>query len=307
MILRIAAVALVLGISTPVRGDVSPEDAARATALFDKGQKQIDANETDAACASFESSLHLDPQIGTRLNLADCRERQGRLADARILFEQAAIEADQAGKQGRAIFARERSGALDAKLARVELDIAQPLTTGLTIKLAGHELPPAQWSKPQRVLAGPVVVDVSAPGMVPRRIETTARAGAATTLLVPALVPVAAAEDPRPQPVPHVQKPYRSRAPLVVGGIGLGLVAGSLGLVLHARSRYLDAVPTHDDAAVSSAQTEADVASGVAIAGGVAIVIGGVLWLRGRGDHAGVVFAPTPTSSGAVLTLIGAF
>jgi len=87
--------------AAPVSADVSTQDAKRARKLFDDGRKQIAAEHVDAACELFATSLALDPQLGTRLNLASCREQQGRYIDAYTLYQDAAAEAARTGKASR--------------------------------------------------------------------------------------------------------------------------------------------------------------------------------------------------------------
>lgn len=303
----LVAVALLVA-SMPAFADSSPEDVAKATALFQQGQQLIAANSVDAACEAFATSLQLDPKVGTRLNLADCRERQGQFTDAYALYEQAALEAERSGKEGRATFARQRLAAIEPKLVGVTLEIADPATTGLTIKLGGRELVRTEWSRPQHVAPGSIVVEISAPGRTSRRIEQQGKAGAAIAIAIPVLGLLPVTIEPErvtPSQAPQVIASSTGRWPYVVGGVGAGLLLGSLGLGLHAKSRYDDAVPGHDDARIRSAQTEADLATGVAVLGGVALVVGVVFVVRARGIGDRVVIAPT--SNGVGFAVSGAF
>lgn len=297
----VAVTVALLGRSIPAFADSSPEDVARATALFQHGQQLIAANSIDAACEAFATSLQLDPKVGTRLNLADCRERQGNFVGAYALYEQAATEAERTGKEGRATFARQRLAALEPKLVVVTLRGADPAMTGLTIKLGGRELVRTEWSRPQHVEPGSVIVEVSAPGRTSGRIEQQGKAGAAIEIAIPVLGLAPVTVEPErvnPLQAPPVIAGPTTRWPFVVGGVGAGLLLGSVGLGLHAKSRYDDAVPSHDDVRIRSAQTEADLATGVAVLGGVAVVVGLVLVVHTRrtGDH--VVIAPTSNGVG---------
>jgi hypothetical protein len=53
-----------------------------AGALFDKGRQYLAAGKYAEACAAFEQSQRLDPQLGTLFNLATCNEHLGKLATA---------------------------------------------------------------------------------------------------------------------------------------------------------------------------------------------------------------------------------
>ena len=67
----------------------SPEEAASAKSLFNKGLRLQSAGKIEEACKLFESSLHLDGQIGTLLNVAECRELKGQLIEAHLMFSEA--------------------------------------------------------------------------------------------------------------------------------------------------------------------------------------------------------------------------
>ncbi len=303
MIVVLAGVLLAAGVA---RADVSPDDAAKAATLFTAGRAQIEANQVDQACETFEQSLRLDPQIGTTLNLADCRERQGKLDVAYRLFVAAAEEGDRTGKEGRATFARQHVDSLTPKIVRVTIRVADP-APGLEIKLAGVTVPRAAWSKPRAAMPGRIAIEATAPG---RKLASIARDGAAGGELAIDVPALEALSPPTPPPVeqpvvPVVQSAPRSKLPYIVGGIGVGLFGASIGIGLHAKSRYTTAVTNEDRPGVSSAQHEADVATGFAIAGAIAATVGVVLYLR-RGEDS-VVVAPAADGGAVGAVVAGRF
>jgi len=215
-------VIVIVALAASARADVKPEDAARAAKLFAEGQAAIAANKLDAGCAMFEMSLKLDPQVGTRLNFADCRERQGRLVEAYGLFTQAADEATRENKPGRATFARNRAQTLQGKLVRLTLRVESPVA-GETIKLAGRELPRDNWAKQQIVVPGPIVVDASAPKHDPVHVDTTATGGAELEIPVPALaVTEVVVDKPLPPPAPSHRAPPMTHGSALCDGAGGG-------------------------------------------------------------------------------------
>src|SRR5881394_3848972 len=109
-------VLVVIGLAGGARGDGNADKAAK---LFKEGRDAIAAGKIDEACAKFEQSFKLDAAIGTKLNLADCLEKKGLIAAAYRLFDEAAVEADKSGKEGRESFARKRADALEKQLVRV--------------------------------------------------------------------------------------------------------------------------------------------------------------------------------------------
>jgi hypothetical protein len=88
----------------------------RAAQLFSEGRELKAAGKIDEACARFEVSWQAERATGTELNLADCRERQGKLLEAWELFDEAARISEREGNPTRATFARTRATALDARL-----------------------------------------------------------------------------------------------------------------------------------------------------------------------------------------------
>ena len=298
---------VVLGLAA--RTYAGPQDEARK--LFDLGQKEIDANQIDAACNSFATSLELDPQIGTRLNLADCRERQGKLVEAYQLFAVAIDEAARTHKEGREKYARQRASTLAAKLATIKLHVVAPDVRGLSISLAGRVLQPAQWSAPQVALPGPIAITASAPDREPFRTTVTGVAGGEIALDIPALAPKTAEAPPSPPPQepaapPLVDQPapvaHKSRLPWIVGGVGTALVITSLGIGIDTKSRYDNAFKAGDQSGVSSAETEANVATVVGVVGAAALAVGVVLYVRDRSpDHVAVAPVVTDRSIGIAI------
>lgn len=101
---------MVLGIlCVLVSGAHADPDAKRATALFDEGQALKKEGRVADACEKFEESYELDPAIGTELNVADCREREGKVDEAWELFDHAARTDKRAD---RAKYARARADSI---------------------------------------------------------------------------------------------------------------------------------------------------------------------------------------------------
>jgi len=283
-----SAILLVLAAGT-ARADVSAADAARATKLFEQGHKLIDTGKVDAACDAFAQSLALDPEIGTRLNLADCREPQGKLVEARALFDDAAVEAEKTNKEGRATFARGRIADLDKRLAHVTVHAP----AGARVTLDGHPID----ATVQHVRPGTITVDVSTPGKHPWQRTQAVNAGDAVTLDAELV------DEPRPAPSPPAEA--HTHTPLYVTAAGGTLIVASIVVGLHARGRWSDAIDRGDKSGVSSAQHEADVATGIAVAGLATAAVGVYLYLRP--SHRGVVVVPTTDGASASMLVAGSF
>jgi len=288
--------ALVLA-SSPVAAD-----PVQATKLFEEGQALRKANKLDEACTKFEQSLALDPQLGTMLNLADCREAQGRLVDAHKLFSDGAALAARTDKKVRETFARQHADALIAKLGRVTLRVADPSLAQLEIVVGTRTLAATEWSAQQIVAPGKLVVIARAPDRRPTEVTVDVAAGAEITVDVPA--PSLAGDLPPPRST----SPRASKLPWIVGGAGVALVAGSIGLGLSAKSSYNAAIDDNapdTDKRIDKAQTRADLASGAFIVGAAAVAAGIVLYLRDRRGR--VVVAPTGQRDGVGVWVSGPF
>ena len=296
-------------------------DPTHAKELFAEGRALIEgadqlgdpaakAAKTDAACEKFAESLALDPQLGTQLNLADCRQRQGKLVEAYAIYEAAQGAATRA--HDRSAFVGKQLTALAARLVKVELHVSEPERAGLVVELAGRAVPRDGW---QHAVAEPgtLVVRASAPGRQSVTLKRDAIAGSELSIDVPGLEPehgepppVATVTTPPPTsivvapPPPPVQI-ERSRAPYFVMGAGGVVLLASLALAIDARLRYDDAIDAHDANRANTAVSQSDVATVVGIAGAVTEAIGVVLWIRSRHRAA----APTADSVG--LVTIGEF
>jgi len=75
--------------------------ADRADQLFKKGQKLLAEKRYAEACAAFEDSDRLDPEIGAKLNIARCYQEWGKLATAWRWYSEAEQMASKAGDRGR--------------------------------------------------------------------------------------------------------------------------------------------------------------------------------------------------------------
>jgi hypothetical protein len=115
-------------------------NAMLAEALFEEGQKLMDAGKIKEACEKFASSQKLDPATGTLLNLAACHEKQGVVATSWLEFNEALAQASRAGDKGRIQFAKGHIAALEKQLHRVVIEVLKPHKL-MTVKLDGQDLP----------------------------------------------------------------------------------------------------------------------------------------------------------------------
>jgi hypothetical protein len=174
----------------------SQAEIQTASDLFQKGKALQSAGKIEEACKLFESSLRLNPQVGIRLNVAECHELQGRLVEAHALFSETAEEAARTGDR-RASYAATRKTALEAKLVRVTLKLPETQPPGLALSVGGCPVEPAMAAVPRVVMPGKIAVQATAPGHKPLELEQTGDAGGEVAIEVPALVPYANPEEER--------------------------------------------------------------------------------------------------------------
>jgi len=268
------------------------DNKAAADVLFDEGKKMLAAGDIDHACPKFEASLKLADQLGVRLNLADCYEKQGKTASAWAEFREAASRAEKKADK-RAEFAHQRADALAPKL--VKLQIAVPpgsRVPGLAVRRDGTPVPAEAFDVAFPVNPGGYIIDASAAGYQTwqSRIDAS-KPGETVTVEVPRLVaapqqaepaktepkPVTTkTEEEEPQVIDHsAARHSRHVLGVAVGGGGVALVGVGVGLGLAAKSKW-DSVGTHCNASHVCDATGASINSSARALGNAGTVIGGI-------------------------------
>jgi hypothetical protein len=277
-----------------------PTEGAR---LFEEGRVFAKQGNWAEACDRFTRSYATDPAAGTELNLGDCHEHLGHLAEAWRRFDAAVAKFDVA-KDDRAKFARERRDALVAKLGIVMIRLADPT---VRVTVAGRD----EMSAPEMsVHVDPGTIEVRA-GTVTRSVHVAAGA----TALVE--IPNAAGE------MPHVEEPRTERrrdrvyVSYAIGGIGAAATIAGVLIGVAARDKYNSQFPSHcvhtspptcDDTgfqATSSAITTANIGTGIGLFGIVAVGTAAVIYFTA--PRSPVAITPTASAQAAGLVVTGSF
>jgi hypothetical protein len=335
----LAAGMLVAGPARAQGGDQS----AIAEDLFRQAKALMEQKKFKEACEKFEGSQRLDPSTGTLLNLADCNEKQGKLASAWAQFGEAAVLAKRAGTADRATVAQDRAKALEARLSRVRLVVPDNVRTpGLQVFRDDIALDPAIWNGLAATDAGKHVFRATAPGKLEWKTTVDVQGeGKATDVTVPPLAaapveakpevkPAASAEPvtapPPPPPGPPPANNQRT-AGFVVGGLGVaGLAVGGIfgGLASSQWSKAKDKCPANlciDQAAqddAKGAKTKATISTAGFVAGGVLLAVGVTIVLVSPDSSAPaqaaapfrrptLAVAPTAGPGAAGFDLVGSF
>lgn len=303
-----------LGVS-PRAAAQSATDKAAAEVLFEEGRRLMNEKRFAEACPKLADSQRLDPGVGTLLNLALCYKQNGQTASAWSTYREAAAQARAAGQADRERLARDESAALERTLSRLVIEVPPDVasTPGLEVKRDGAPVPPGLWGLPSPVDPGTRVLEISAPGKKPLRIEVKVQgAGGGARAVVPPLeddvggapapaqpsapgAPLGATPGPAPaSPPPSDSGSSQRLIGYVVGGVGVvGLAVGGIfgAMTMSKNDEALDVCPDYpkdecseDDVdrherLVDDAKTNRTVSyigfglGGAALLGGVALIL----------------------------------
>ncbi len=331
------AVVAGLAMLVATRADAQSSGASTlAEQLFAQARELAKANRWAEACPKFEASLKYDPVLGTRLNLAACYERIGKLASAWSLYRQAVELANQAGDARRRDYARKQATLLEPRLPRLVITTPADPPAGLLVTRDGTPIDPAALGVALYVDPGPHEIAAAAPGFVAVAQTVTVAEARTETIVLPAL------QRPLP-PVPRPAQPTavipqatlprdeeaepgapstRRRAGLWVGAggavvLGVGLVFG-----VKASSSYSDAKrlcgadlrcdPVNYDQgkrSISDARSRATISTVLSAAGGVALAAGAIVFLTAPSvrHRAAARLVPLAHDHGVGLALTGGF
>ena len=220
------AIAL-LGITVPAQAQ-SPTREGTAQALFEEGSSLFSRGDYDSACDKFRASNELDPKGGTLLNLALCREKQGRTASAWTTFSEARNRSLKEGRSERVAFAEKKIAELKPLLPRLRV-VVTSVPRGLDVKVDGESLPSAAWNTGVPMDPGAHQVGATAPQYQPVTLTVRLAAGEETPVTVPALALIPPSAPPtRPEPVVIVPTRWTGWTILGAGilSVGVGSVFG---------------------------------------------------------------------------------
>jgi hypothetical protein len=315
---KIALAALVAVITA--RSDAQAQSStAQAETLFRQGKELLAHGQIADACAAFDASQKLEPTLATLLNQASCREKNGQLATAWGLFldaeRQSRTATDEPTRQLHQV-ATGHAAKLEPRLSTLTINVSiENRVAGLEILRNNEPLDVGAWNKALPVDGGTYQITARAPGNA--EWSTTITVGVeryAKTIETPRLKAAALhathAADPTSTAHPEAPSPGPARskvAPLVVGGVALGLAGVALGFELSARSTYdrskreLDNVK--QDSLWHSANTQRYVAEGLGVVG--LACVGVAVWLAVRGEDWETTASTTQASRWLVAPILG--
>ena len=191
---------------------------------FRDGRKALKDGHRDEACELFQRSEDREKKVGTLLNLADCREHQGRIASAWDDFLQAKSLAIREN-DNRASEAARRAATLEPRLSYVTIEVPEKFrTASLAVSRNGVAVATSELNAIVPLDPGTYTIEARATGFVAwsRRIELAEaqRAVAAVELVV----------DPNAKRIVDPPPPPPPPPPVAETGVRPAIRRGSLGL-----------------------------------------------------------------------------
>ncbi|WP_437526568.1 PEGA domain-containing protein [Sorangium sp. So ce726] len=160
-------------------------DPVAAEALFKAGRALVDKGDDAAGCPKFEASLALNPSASTQINIARCREREGKLATAWHDYHRALVlNRETVGEQRRRSLeevANKGIAALEPRVPKLVI-VVKGAPAGMEVLRDGTALPAAALGEPLPVDPGPHEIRASAPGHEAETRSITLAEGETTTV-----------------------------------------------------------------------------------------------------------------------------
>jgi hypothetical protein len=276
----------------------APGDAVLAEELYGAARAALERGDVEVACRRFQASQRLDATPSALLGLADCQERQGRIASAWLGYREV-LELLPTGDPRRQP-AEERAQALAPRLPRLEVHLLDGMLQGGVIEVDGAVVARAAQGLPLPVDPGAHRISVSAASRLARDYFITLAEGESVSLAVdaggyaapPIVSPPSSGTPPLPAGEPaHAGGNARRTAGYVIGGAGAVSLAIGIGAGLAALSKKNDA----DEQCLRNACSqrgvnELDSARSLATVADVGVVLG----LAGLGFGAYFVLSSDP-------------
>ncbi|MBW2525459.1 MAG: hypothetical protein JRI23_14835 [Deltaproteobacteria bacterium] len=294
-----AVLVALIAMAMPSQAQTAAEKA-QAQALFDEARSLMKEGNVEQACDKFADSHKLDPAIGTQLNLAVCYEKLGRTASAWALFVEIRSTARRAGQTKRADLADRHAKALEPKLCRMLVEVAERVP-GLTIVRGSEPIAEAAWGSPVPVDPGEHLIRAEAPGKKPWETRVTVGAeGDQVTVNVPPLEAAPPSAGSTTESGSAASSPAGPDAPESDGSTqrilgwtagGVGVAAAGVGVVLRVLALGKDSESNDycrpDDPMVCTAEggelrdeaQSLELGSTIAWVGGGALVVTGIVLL----------------------------
>lgn len=216
------------------------QQRAAAELLFEEGRQAMTAGDYEEACAKFEESNRLDRAPGTTLNLANCEERRGRVASAWERYR-GAIELLAEGDRRRT-FAQEKVDALEPRVPRLRIELADDAPAGTVVKRNGEPLT-GSFGLSLPLDPGKYTISVQAPGYQAADYRIALKEGEEKSFTVAPgdAVPESEGGEGTPNIIMREDGSTERTLAYVFGGLGLASVVGGgvFGLLAYSNKKTI--------------------------------------------------------------------
>jgi hypothetical protein len=282
--------------ATPASADDSAHD--KAVVAFQEGRKYIEAGNCDAAITKLRESLSFEPSVGARLSVADCYEATDPLAAWRMLKDAANLAYINA--DDRLPLAESRALALEKRLPTIRVNVPQATLEqpGFELRIDGELIDKFHYrtgviatkpgkhvveaSAPLRHFAQQITADTGGTAQVSVQLQRDTCATGTVNAAAPVTPITVMGESPGST---------RRTLGLAIAGVGVaGLASGVVfGIITLNKKSKIDEIcggnpgdckapPGSVDPERQSATTTATISTASFIAGGVAVLGGGLLY-----------------------------
>jgi hypothetical protein len=318
------AVAVLLS-TTPARA----ADASAAQQAFDQAQKLMEAGNYAEACAKFEQSMRIEAGMATQFRLAECYDKDGRIASAWRNYQAVATAARADEMPDREKFALDKANGLLPRVSYVTIQVPAETAElpGLAVTVDGVVVPSASWGRvPADV--GNHALRAAADGKQPWTTDVDVRdEGVSITVQIPPLsdeapkeagpVDVRIVDDTRNDGPAQPVQPAQLIAGIVIGGVGVAAMGAGIGIGFAAKAKHEESAPfcnldlcTQEGLDIRSDARGLGTVGTVLFIGGAAAAAGGVVLVvtsptlqdEGGGE---VAFGVHPQVGGTVMTFGG--
>jgi hypothetical protein len=223
---RFALLAAVIFLTEP---RIARAQGAAADALFNQAHAAMEKGDYETACQRFRESDRLDPAIGTKLNLAICEEKRGKLATAWDLLHAVVDKAD-ASDERRAI-AQDLADKLDPRVPKLILRLGPGAPKDTTTREGNATYGSASFGVPLPMDPGKHELLVAAPGRAERTLTVELHEGETRNVaVVPGPLLAAPMESAAHGATPDVSDREQTAASAHSGSKTLGFVLGGVGV-----------------------------------------------------------------------------
>lgn len=189
--------------------------AEAAKQLFLRGREATKRNDCQSAIPLFRESYNLSPKPGTLLNLAECEEKLGMVADASKHFQD--LLAQLPPTDSRVAIASDGISRLARRIPKLELSISPNAPAELTVTIDGKKIEMPYQKLELPINPGKHIVEVAVTDRPNRVYEVNVAEGTTEKLVLEAASAASPAptSEPAPEAAPSASAAQSGPAPVL--------------------------------------------------------------------------------------------